>query len=171
MTETTQKAASLSVSQSEVQDFLFTEARLLDRWMLNEWLELFVPEERRYSIALTAADDANDPYKLIYYVDDDAEMMRERVIRLNKATAYAEDPHSLCRRLVSNVQILGGSDESFEVAANYVLYRTKFGATDVYPGHLVYKMSVVDGKLAIQSKAAYIDTDDLYAQAKVSVII
>jgi hypothetical protein len=32
-------------------------------------------------------------------------------------------------------------------------------------------MRVVDGKLAIQRKAAYIDTDDLYAQAKVSVII
>jgi hypothetical protein len=34
-----------------------------------------------------------------------------------------------------------------------------------------YDMSVVDGTLAIKYKTAFIDTHDLYAQAKVSVIL
>lgn len=171
MVETAYQAAALTVTQSEIQDFLFSEARLLDNWKLEEWLELFVAQGARYSIALTDADDDSDPYRLLYYVDDEQELMRERVIRLGKNTAYAENPHSLCRRLVSNVQILSGSDDCFEVVANYVLYRTKFGATDVYPGHLVYKLCVENGRLAIQHKTAYIDTQDLYQQAKVSVIL
>lgn len=170
MTATISPAVSVTVTQTDVQDFLFTEARLLDRWMLNEWNELFA-QNSRYQIAPAGADDNADPSQVLFYVNDDDELRNERVIRLYKNTAYAENPHSLCRRLVSNVQILGGTDESFEVAANYVLYRTKFGATDMYHGHLLYDMSVVDGKLSIKRKTAFIDTQDLYAQAKVSVIL
>ena len=170
MTETARTAASVTVTQSEAQDLLYTEARLLDRWMLDEWLDLFAPGGR-YLIMPAGVDDDADPSQVLYYADDDEELMRERVIRLKKPTAYAENPHSLCRRLVSNVQILGGSDESFEVVANYALYRTKFGATDVYFGHLIYILGVVDGKLAIRRKTVFIDTQDLYEQAKVSVIL
>jgi 3-phenylpropionate/cinnamic acid dioxygenase small subunit len=170
MAETARNTASLTVTQSEAQDLLFTEARLLDRWLLDDWLELFAPGGR-YLIAPAGAGDDEGPSEVLYYVDDDEEMMRERVIRLKKPTAYAENPHSLCRRLISNVQILGGSDESFEVVATYVLYRTKFGATDVYHGHLIYSLGVVDGGLAIRRKTVFIDTQDLYQQAKVSVIL
>ena len=170
MAETALKATSVTVTQSEAQDFLFTEARLLDRWMLDEWLELFAPGGQ-YLIAPAGANDDDDPSQVLYYVDDDEEMMNERVIRLKKNTAYAENPHSLCRRMVSNVQILGGTDESFDVVANYVLYRTKFGETDVFFGHLIYTLGVVDGGLAIRRKTAFIDSQDLYEQAKVSVIL
>jgi p-cumate 2,3-dioxygenase subunit beta len=159
-----------TVNRISVEDFLFAEARLLDRWMLKEWQALFTPDAH-YLVAPAGADDDADPAKVLFYINDNQLLLKERLLRLYKRTAHAEFPHSRTRRLVSNVQILGGTDESLEVVANYILYRTKFGHTEIYPGHLLYQLCVRDGALMIQKKTAFIDTDDLYEQAKVSIIL
>ena len=39
-----------NVSRAEIEDFLFTEADLLDEWRLPEWLELFTDDVRYWMV-------------------------------------------------------------------------------------------------------------------------
>lgn len=164
------KPAQNMVSRTQVEDFLFEEARLLDNWKLKEWLALF-SSEGRYRIAPAGAEDDVDPLKKLFYVDDDHFTLTERVLRLYKPAAHAEQPHSKCRRMVSNVQILNADEAKLVVSANYIAFRTKFGHTDMFPGHYLYDVEVEDGYFRIARKTVYLDIGNLYEQAKVSIIL
>jgi p-cumate 2,3-dioxygenase subunit beta len=166
----TAPSRNLSVSLDVIEDFLYTEARLLDRWLLKEWLTLFA-EGGRYQIAPAGVEDDVDPLTTLFYIDDDQTLLSERVARLYKRTAHAEFPHSKCRHMISNIQVLGGADDNFEVAANFIVFRTKFGHTDIYPGHYLYEFSFKSGKVRIEKKVCYLDIANLYEQAKVSIIL
>ena len=159
-----------SVTRAELEDFLYAEAALLDAWRLEEWLALFEPGARYLVPAAGAPDDA-DPARTLFYVADDHHRLSERVKRLQKPTAHAEFPHSRCRRLVSNVRILGGSDERLRVTSNYVTYRSKMGVTNQFVGHHLYELCKTAEGLRILNKTSFIDTDDIREQNKVSIIL
>lgn len=164
------RSAKLSVTREDVVDFLYTEARLLDDWRLDEWLLLFTPESR-YCVPPAGAGDNADPAELLFFVNDDYFLISERVARLKKSNAHAEFPHSMCRRIVSNVQILGGADSCFDATSNFITYRTKAGKSYVFPGHHNYQLRVSDGEIKILKKTSFVDVEDLYEQGKVSIII
>lgn len=159
-----------AVTRSELEDFLFAEAALLDEWRLDEWLTLFEPGARYWVPAAGASDDA-DPATALFYIADDYHRLTERVKRLKKRTAHAEFPPSRCRRLISNVRILSRDDAGLKVTSNYVTYRSKMAKTDAYFGHHVYDLTVTGEGLRIARKTTFIDADDLRAQNKVSIIL
>lgn len=161
---------ALSATRAELEEFLYTEAALLDAWKLDEWLALFADNARYLVPPAGAADDA-DPATTLFYVADDYHRLGERVKRLNKVSAHAEFPHSKCRRLVSNVRLLGGTDVDFTVTSNYVTYRSKMGSTQVYFGHHVYVMQKTQGIFKILKKTSFIDADDIRDQNKISIIL
>lgn len=161
---------TLSVTRTEVEDFLFTEAGLLDQWLLSEWLEMF-EEGASYWVPPAGSEDDVDPKTTLFYVADDWFRLTERVKRLGKKTAHVEFPKSRCRHMVSNVRVLGGDDENFEVTSNFVTYRSKGGKTETYLGHHIYRMKVTDNGLRITQKTSFLDTDNINEQGKVSIII
>ena len=73
--------------------------------------------------------------------------------------------------MISNVRVLGGSEENFKVTSNFVTYRSKGGVTETYLGHHLYDMCLQDGEIRIKHKRSFIDTDDINEQGKVSIII
>ena len=161
---------SLSVTRVEVEDFLFEEAGLLDQWRLPEWLELF-EEGASYWVPPAGSVDEVDPKTKLFYVADDWFRLTERVKRLGKKTAHVEFPKSICRHMVSNVRILGGDDDNFEVTSNFVTYRSKGGITETYLGHHNYQMKVTKDGIRITHKTSFLDTDNINEQGKVSIII
>lgn len=161
---------SLSVNRGDIEDFLYGEAALLDAWQLEEWLELFV-DGASYWVPPAGAEDSVDPSTTLFYVADDWFRLQERVKRLGKKTAHVEYPKSLCRHLISNVRILGGSDTDFKVTSNFVTYRSKGGITETYLGHHLYDMCLMEGSIRIKHKSSFLDIDDINEQGKVSIII
>lgn len=160
----------LAVPHEEVEKFLYTEARLLDKWLLDEWLTLF-SKEANYLVPVAGASDDADPVKELFYINDDFFLLSERVHRISKETAHAEFPHSLCRRLVSNVLIISQAGSTLLVTSNFITFRTKMGKTDTFFGHHNYELTVTDEGLKIMRKMSFIDQQDLYEQAKVSIIL
>lgn len=160
----------LSVSRSELEDFLFTEAALLDAWLMNEWVDLFA-EGATYFVPPAGAADDVDPSTTLFYVADDYFRLTERAKRLMKRTAHVEYPHSKTRRFITNVRILEGTDKAFQATCNFLTYRTKNRVTDVYFGHHNYTLRSIDGEIKILNKTSIIDTDDIHAQGKVSIIL
>ena len=164
------QSAPLTVTRADVEDFLFLEAALLDAWRLDEWLALFAPGAR-YLVPPAGSNDDVDPATTLFYVADDYHRLSERVKRLGKKNAHVEFPHSRCRRMVSNVRILGGTNDAFTATSNYVTYRSKRGVTETYLGHHLYELCVDGAAIKIRKKTSFLDTDDINAQGKVSIIL
>ena len=55
--------------------------------------------------------------------------------------------------------------------SNFVTYRSKRGVTETYLGHHRYELCVDAGAIRIRNKTSFIDTDDINAQGKVSIIL
>jgi p-cumate 2,3-dioxygenase subunit beta len=159
-----------TISRSDVEEFLFHEADLLDQWELPAWLELFTDDAVYYVPATDLPADAS-PDTSLFYIADDRFRLSERVKRLMKRTAHAEFPHSKTRHLVSNVLIRRRLEAELEVSSAFVVYRTKDGQTDTYFGSNRYRLMPIDGTLRIREKRCLLDTDGLRPQGRVSIIL
>ena len=161
--------AMSAISRSEVEDFLFFEADLLDDWELLRWAQLFT-DDGVYLIP-PFSDPNADPSKTLFLVYDDRHRLTERAKRLLDRMGHAEFPHSRTRRLISNVRILQRHDDGLTVSCNFLVHRAKGSITDVYPGHSRYRLIRNGDSWKIKSKRAALDLTELRPQGKVSIIL
>ena len=114
-------------TQQRVEQFLYYEADLLDRFDLEEWLTL-LDEEILLQVPVRAArhpgserpefsDESN-------YLREDYDMIRERVGRLSKEYAWSENPRSRVRHVIGNVRVLDSTEDTLEVANNQHVFRS-----------------------------------------------
>jgi p-cumate 2,3-dioxygenase beta subunit len=157
------------VTRQEVEDFLFVEAALLDEWRLNEWLELLA-EDAVYQVPPTDAPEA-DARNTLFLIADDALRIRSRVKQLLGKSAWAENPHSRTRRMISNVRVLDSREDHISVTANFVIYRTRHEIVDTYVGRYEYTLVKRDGRLKIRERKAILDLEALRPHGKVSFIL
>lgn len=158
------------VTRADVEDFLFTEADLLDQWRLPEWLELFT-DDASYHVPCTDLPADAKPEENLFYIADDRFRLGERVKRLMKRTAHAEFPHSKTRRMIGNVRIRARSADALEIGSVFTTYRTKDGVTDVYFGTATHHLVQTDAGLKIQSKRCLLDSDGLRPHGRISIVL
>lgn len=157
-------------TRSEVEDFLFLEADLLDTWQLKEWLQLYTPDAE-YLVPSTDLPKGADPEHHLFYIADDFVRLEQRVIRLGKKTMWSEYPRSKTRHLVSNVRVIGISGDDIVVKANFAVYRTKWENTDVYVGSYEYALRRDTDGLKVRKKRCTLDLDGLRPQGRVSILL
>lgn len=117
--------------QHEIEQFLYHEADLLDSGDFHGWLALFAEDVHywmptRYNRTRRERDREFGGPGDIAHFDDDLGSLRMRVKRLDTGMAWAEDPPSRTRHLVTNVRIVprdGG--EELDVKSNFFCYRTR----------------------------------------------
>jgi p-cumate 2,3-dioxygenase beta subunit len=158
------------ISRSEVEDFLYLEAALLDAWQLEAWLALCTPDVT-YRVPSAEARGAASQ-EALYLVADDAARLRGRVARLLDPQAHAEFPHSRTRRLVTNVRIVAREGDALEVEANFAVHRFRRG-DDVrtYVGCYRYRLRATSEGLRIAARQAILDAEELGARGLVSIIL
>jgi p-cumate 2,3-dioxygenase subunit beta len=158
-----------TVTRQTIEDFLYEEAALLDEWRLDEWLELLT-EDATYEVPSTDTPDG-DPKTTLSIIADDIARIRSRVKQLLGKSAWAENPPSRTRRLISNVRIRGVEGESIAVTANFAVYRLRFEHVDTYVGRYEYTLVQRDGRLKIRARKAILDLEALRPHGKVSIIL
>ncbi len=122
-----------TVTRAEIEEFLYTEAEILDAWDYDGWLALF-EEGARYEIPTTDYSGWS-LHQGGSFVDDDWELIRARVKRLKSRKAHAENPHSRTHRMISNVRVAPGDlDGTLSVKANFIVSRARDGHFDSYMG-------------------------------------
>jgi p-cumate 2,3-dioxygenase beta subunit len=144
---------------------------LLDSWQLNEWVALFT-DDGEYLVPSTDSPDG-DPQKDLFLIFDDRFRIEQRALRLLKTTAHAEFPRSKTRHLVSNVRAFAMGDGMVRIESNFVVYRSRHGKTDVFPGHCIYEVvwDATGSAHRIRRKRAVLDIDALRPQGKLSIIL
>ena len=153
-----------------VEDFLFHEAELLDAWKLNEWLALFA-DDAIYQVPSTDLTDADSADDNLFYVADDRARLEERVIRLNKRGAHAEQPRSKTRHVVTNIRCERREDGEIAARAAFVTFRAKGGHTDHFVGHSRYRLREAGDSFLIAEKRCALDMDGLRPQGRISILL
>lgn len=160
----------MTVSRSEVEDFLYHEAALLDDWRLDDWLELLTAD----CVYRVPPNDHPDGASsdTLYTIADDIARIKARVVRLKSRNAHAEFPHSRIRRLITNVRILEQDATSVTVVANFVVYRFRRNE-DVreYVGTYRYKLAKSADGLKIAERIVRLDAMELASLGSVSFIL
>jgi 3-phenylpropionate/cinnamic acid dioxygenase small subunit len=167
----------------EIEQFLYREARLLDDRRFEAWLDLFTDDVRywmpvrtsrypRRSRAIAVLDpDRYDEEELskdgeLGIFDETKETLGRRVARLDTGMAWAEDPPSRTRHLVSNVEVEPGDTEGeIRVYSNFVVYRTRAETEqDFYVGARRDTLRRVDGAWRIARRTIILDQNVLLAK-------
>jgi p-cumate 2,3-dioxygenase subunit beta len=153
-----------------VEDLLFREADLLDRWRLDDWLALFTDDASYFVPPSDVDGDSANPDTSLFYVMDDRIRMRERVIRLGKIGAHSEWPRSKVRHLVSNTRV-ERAGELILSRSSFAVWRSKDVTTDVFIGHYLHEIVEQDGVLMIAKKTCVLDMEALRPHARISIIL
>jgi p-cumate 2,3-dioxygenase subunit beta len=157
-------------TRTEVEDFLFHEAELLDGWHLDEWLGLF-EEDATYRLPATDAPDS-DPDTSLFLISDNWERLQARVKRLKSRNAHIENPHSRTRRIVGNVRVATGEESgTVRARANFAVYRIRYEQTDIYVGAYDHVLGWDGETLRFRHRKAVLDLDALRPAGKVSIIL
>jgi p-cumate 2,3-dioxygenase beta subunit len=159
-----------TITRAEIEDFLYMEADLLDDWQLDAWLGLLT-DDARY---LVPSNDAllADHRSSLFTIADNAERIRQRVIRLKDPNCHAEFPQSRTRRLITNVRILDRGDTSLTVTANFVCYRyRRHERIREYVGRYRYLLQVSSEGLRIRERRVFLDAHELASLGSVSFIL
>jgi p-cumate 2,3-dioxygenase beta subunit len=162
----------MTVTRSQIEDFLFHEAELLDDWRLQEWASLYTDDARYDVTSLDCEDPLNARSdKSLFVIADDKERLTSRAKRLLKKTAHAEYPHSKTRHLVSNIRLGAATNGELPVRANFVVYRTKDDRTTQYMGEAHYLLVPADGQFRIKRKRCVLDLNSLTEQGRLTIIL
>ncbi len=167
----------------QVEQFLYREARLLDSRQFRRWIDLLADDLRywipmrsnRYSAASKSIsildgsryeeDDLSKKSDQAF-MDEDKGSLRRRVDRLDTGMAWAEDPPSRTRHLISNVEVEPGERESeVKVYSNFIMYRSR-GETeeDFYVGSREDVLRNVDGSWQLASRKIVFEQNVLSAK-------
>ncbi|WGY00408.1 3-phenylpropionate/cinnamic acid dioxygenase subunit beta [Nocardioides sp. QY071] len=116
--------------QHQVERFYYDEAALLDAHRYDEWITLFT-EDTHYFMPLRRTmprrqlhKEFTQPGEMAFF-DDDHLMLSLRVQKLSTGTAWAEDPPSRTRHLVTNVRILSDDGAELVSESHFLLHRTR----------------------------------------------
>jgi 3-phenylpropionate/cinnamic acid dioxygenase small subunit len=166
----------------EVEQFLYREARLLDERRFREWLDLFTDDVRywmgarsnrypRTSKAISilspnryVEDDHTRDDELSIF-DETKETLSGRVARLETGMAWAEDPPSRTRHLITNIELAEEAGAELTVHSNFIVYRSRAETEqDFYVGARQDLLRRIDGGLKIARRKMTLDQNVLSAK-------
>jgi 3-phenylpropionate/cinnamic acid dioxygenase small subunit len=167
----------------EVEQFLYREARLLDDRRFKEWLGLFTDDIHywmvgrsnrypRHSKAISildptryVEDDIGGDDELAI-LDEDKATLEGRVARLDTGMAWAEDPPSRTRHMISNIEVeAGDKDDEIKVYSNFIVYRSRAEREeDFYVGARQDVLRRVGGAWKIARRRLVLDQNVLSAK-------
>ncbi len=157
--------------QYEVEQFLYTEAALLDQRHYRDWLDLWT-EDAHYWMPLRMtvgvgqeSEEWTQEHENSYF-DDDKPMLEQRVAKLETGYSWAEDPPSRTRRIVSNVRVQDGEqDGELLVECNFIVYRNRMATDeDWWVGRREDLLRQVDGLWRIAQRKIFLDQTTLMSK-------
>jgi biphenyl 2,3-dioxygenase beta subunit len=154
----------------EAEEFLIREAALLDDRKLDEWLTLLTEDIhywmpiRRTTTAKEIDREFTRPGDMALF-DDDLRTLQLRVTRLSMGRAWAEDPPSRTRRLITNLRVLNIEGDEMLTTCNFQLYRTRLNSEeDSWIGRREDLLRRVDGELRLARRHIFLEQTVILAQ-------
>jgi len=146
----------MSSLRERVEEFLFHEAKLIDEYRYEEWLALWT-EDGLYWVPCNA-DDA-DPARQAMIIYDNRARLEERIYRLTSGAAWAQQPRSRTRRLISNVEVKA-SDGSYAVESNCIIAELRRSRQDIFAARMIHTLRPAGESFRIAFKKVLLLNND-----------
>ena len=152
----------------EVQRFLYDEAATLDERRYHDWLDLltedihyWAPLMRTVLMKDVGEHEWGKPGEQAYF-DDDKDMLRQRVAKLDTGFSWSEDPPSRTRHMVNNVRIMAlrDTDQGQEIDLDIIFftYRSRLdNDIDIWVGRRNDTLRRIEGDLKIAKRHIFLD--------------
>jgi 3-phenylpropionate/cinnamic acid dioxygenase small subunit len=140
------------VDRGAVADFLYREARLADEARYAEWLALWTDDGVYWVPATT--DPGADPERHLSHIYDNRARLDTRIKLLETGVRHSQEPASLMRRVVSNIEVEAAADE-LVARSNFVLAELAVQAKHElhwWAGRTTHRLRRVDGGLRMSRK-------------------
>lgn len=145
-----------------VREFLYEEARLLDEREFESWLELLT-QDVEYTIPTRVNQEGGESDRgTLPSQHDNRHRLAKRIERLRTDYAWAEQPPTRTRHMISNILVSPG-DEEDELDVESVLFlfvnRADTGETETYllSGQRKDTLRWVDGELKLADRTVLFD--------------
>ena len=136
-----------------VVEFVYREARLADEARYAEWLALWT-DDAVYWVPATTDPEA-DPDKHISHIYDNRGRLETRIKLLQTGHRYSQEPASLMRRLVSNIEASPADNGELVVESNFALAELAIQAKRElhwWVGRTTHRLRRVGGGLKMSRK-------------------
>ena len=151
----------MALDRNEIENFLYREARLMDEHQYDEWEALWT-DDAIYWVPCGGED--TDPTKDVSIIYDDRARIAGRLVRLKSGAAWAQDPQSRLRRVVSNIEAYEEDDGSVTVYSNFALAEVRRRSVDTWQemwvGRTTHKLRREDGSLKMSYKKVALVNND-----------
>ena len=162
----------------EVEQFYYEEAELLDDGRFADWLELLADDldywmptrtnrlRRQQALSIAARGEAG-------YYDETKESLAWRIRRFDSGMAWAEDPPSRTRHLITNIVVRhidpgqhpDFSTEDLEVRSAFLVYRNRLEREEnVFAGRRVDILRRTEAGLRVARRVILLDQHVLQAK-------
>jgi 3-phenylpropionate/cinnamic acid dioxygenase small subunit len=152
--------------QYNIEQFLFLEAELLDDNQLDSWLALMT-DDIHYFMPLRSNRSPRErdkewsgPDEFAYF-DDGKASLELRLRKLKTGAAWAEEPPSRTRHLITNVRVQARDiANEFEVKSNFLVYRNRSERqVDILAGERrdVLRATASEGQFKIAKRLILLD--------------
>lgn len=126
----------------DVEAFLFREARFADEHDYDAWEALWT-DDALYWVPADGADI--DPVTHVSIIYDNRNRIATRMKQVKTGKRYAQAPPSSLRRLISNVELLGGraapdGGTDLEVGANFLALESRARGDQLWGGRTTYRL-------------------------------
>ena len=144
------------LSDAEYRDvvaFVYEEARLADEARYAEWLDLWTDDAVYWVPAST--DPGADPDKHISHIYDNRGRLETRIRMLQSGYRYSQEPASLMRRIVSNVEVTSAGNDELVAESNFALAELSIQARHEmhwWVGRTTHRLRRIGGKLKMCRK-------------------
>jgi 3-phenylpropionate/cinnamic acid dioxygenase small subunit len=143
-----------------VQQFAFQEAALLDRRRFVDWLTLLT-EDIVYRVSVQSIRDNATGNLKVPIIEEDFTQLKLRLDQIGTPRlTHAENPATLTRRFVTNVQVARAANPAeYVVDASLLVYVNRSGIPDgaVYAGERQDVVRRVDGRLRLARREVSLD--------------
>ena len=138
----------------DVEQFLYREARYADENNYDAWETLWT-DDALYWVPAGGAD--TDPQRQMSVIFDNRTRIATRLSQLRTGKRYAQAPPSNLRRLLANIEFLGGRANpeggvDLEVAANFLVLESRARGNTVWGGRTTYRLRRGEGGLRLAYK-------------------
>ena len=158
----TRTALDALMLQHRVEQFYYAEAALIDGRDFMAWLNLFT-DDTRYLVPIhrnTAVNEFSDSLgdAGLAHFDDDKSVLQRRVIRMASGRAWAEDPPSIQRHLITNVQARQLEGGELDARSCFQVHRYRLDReVEVFTGARVDVLRPDGENFRIASRTVYLD--------------
>jgi benzoate/toluate 1,2-dioxygenase subunit beta len=147
----------------DVEQFLYREARFADESDYDSWEALWTDDALYW---VPAGNDDTHPLEQMSVIYDNRNRISTRLKQLRTGRRYAQAPPSNLRRMISNVELLGGraaapgTAPDLEVGANFLVFESRARGNHIWGGRVTYRLRRVAGALQMSyKKVVLVDND------------